>query len=130
MGAARTRAETECRRCATYCDRVIEPATCVAAGCAFLYVYDDPLSGRRFMGCLQGVFDAEIDVAMFSHAERTPAGYGAVKLARVPLRRCAFRVEQAHADGLEGCTNRRFFDAPDAAPDALRAFDLRDGLEP
>ena len=50
----------ECRRCATYCDRVIAPASCVAAGCTFLYTYDDPLSGRRYMGCLQKVFATEM----------------------------------------------------------------------
>ena len=36
----------ECRRCTAYCDRVIAPAACVAQECPFLYVYDEPLSGR------------------------------------------------------------------------------------
>ena len=85
----------ECRQCSTFCDRVIRPATCVAAGCPALYQYDDPLSGRRYMGCLHKVFATEIDVALFEAAERTRAGYGAVKLAGAPLRRCAFQVEQA-----------------------------------
>ena len=120
----------ECRECATFCERVIRPATCVAAECAFLYQYDDPLAGKRYLGCLQKVFDAEIDVEMFQEAERSRAGYGAVTLARAPLRRGAFEVEQAYDRRPEGrgCVNRRFFDAPDAGPDALRAFDLRDGL--
>ena len=47
------------------------------------------------MGCLHKVFATEIDVAMFEEAERTRAGFGAVKLAGAPLRRCDFRVEQA-----------------------------------
>jgi hypothetical protein len=71
----------ECRECSTFCDRVIRPATCVAAGCAFLYQYDDPLSQTRYLGCLQKVFEAEIDVEMFDAAERTRAGYGAVTLS-------------------------------------------------
>ena len=75
----------ECRRCSTFCDRVIRPATCVAAGCPSLYQYDDPLSGRRFMGCLHKVFATEIDVAMFEEAERTRAGFGAVRLSGAPL---------------------------------------------
>ncbi len=129
---ARTTESNECRRCSTFCDRVISPATCVAANCAFLYQYDDPLSGRRYMGCVQKIFEAEIDVELFAAAERTRAGFGAVKLSRAPLRRCAFEVERAYAavepDSGDRCVNRRFFDAPDTGPDALRAFDLRAGL--
>ncbi len=121
----------ECRQCSTFCDRVIQPSSCVAAGCAFLYQYDDPLSGIRYMGCLQKVFASEIDVEMFEAAERTRTGYGAVKITGQPLRRCGFEVERAYAGtAAEGsrCVNRRFFDAPDGGPDGLRAFDLRDGL--
>jgi hypothetical protein len=120
----------ECRQCSTVCDRVIRPATCVAAACPALYQYDDPLTGRRFMGCVHKVFATEIDVALFEEAERTRAGYGAVKLAGAPLRRCAFEVERAFdwGDVSDRCVNRRFFDAPDAGSDAIRAFDLRDRL--
>jgi hypothetical protein len=121
---------TECRQCSTVCDRVIAPATCVAAACPALYQYDDPLSGRRYMGCLHKVFATEIDVALFEEAERTRSGYGAVKLARSPLRRCAFHVERAFDWGelTARCVNRRFFDWPDTGGDAIRAFDLRDRL--
>jgi hypothetical protein len=125
----RRAAANECRRCSRYCDRVIAPATCVASGCPNLYSYDDPLSGRRFMGCLQGVFATEIDVELFAEAERTRPGFGTVRLAREPLARCGFSVEHAY-EGPGGddfrCVNRRFFDWPDSAADAIRAFDLRD----
>jgi hypothetical protein len=128
MGRTVRRVEaTECRRCATFCDKVIAPATCVAAACPSLYAYDDPLTGRRYMGCVEKVFATEIDVALFEEAERTRNGFGTVKLAREPLRRCAFEVERAFRRDAE-CVNRRFADYPDTAPDALRAFDLRDGL--
>ena len=122
---------TECRQCSTFCDRVIRPASCVAAGCPALYQYDDQLSGRRFMGCLHKVFATEIDVELFRAAERTRAGFGAVKLAGAPLRRCEFEVEQAFdwREWNDTCVNRRFFDWPDAGSDAIRAFDLRDGLQ-
>ncbi len=85
----------ECRQCSTFCDRVIRPSSCVAAACPSLYQYDDPFSGRRFMGCLHKVFATEIDVAMFEAAERTRAGFGAVKLAGPPRAGCDFGVEQA-----------------------------------
>ena len=119
----------ECRQCGTYCDRVIRPSSCVAAGCPALYHYDDELTGRRYMGCLHKVFSVEIDVELFKEAERTRLGFGAVKLAGPPLRRCEFAVERAFPDRHESqCVNIRFFDLPDAAPDAVRAFDLRDRL--
>jgi hypothetical protein len=118
----------ECRRCSTFCDRVIAPATCVADDCPNLYAYDDPLTGRRYMGCVQQVFATEIDVELFREAEKTRAGFGTVRLANAPLRRCRFTVEQAYeGQGLEAyrCVNKRFFDWPDEARDAVRAFDLR-----
>jgi hypothetical protein len=118
----------ECRRCTTFCDRVIAPSACVAQDCPFLYSYDDPLSGRRFMGCMQKVFATEIDVELFREAERTRSGFGTVRLAGYPLARCAFEVEQAREGTESPCVNRRFFDWPDAGRDAIRAFDLRDGL--
>ena len=124
--ARRTKAN-ECRQCSTFCDRVIKPSTCVASNCPALYQYDDPLSGRRYMGCLHKVFATEIDVELFEEAERTRAGYGAVTLAAAPLRRCSFEVEQAfdHRGWNDTCVNRRFFDWPDTGRDAVRAFDLR-----
>jgi hypothetical protein len=123
---ARRTEGTECRQCSAFCDRVIRPASCVSAGCPYLYAYDDPLLDRRFMGCMQKVFAVEIDVELFQEAERTRAGFGAVKLARAPLPRCEFGVEQAFGGAERECSNRRFFDAPDDGADAVRAFDLRD----
>jgi hypothetical protein len=122
----------ECRRCSTFCDRVIAPAACVAQECPFLYSYDEPLSGRRFMGCMHKVFATEIDVELFRAAERTRVGFGTVRMANAPLRRCRFTVEQAYdGRGLEAyrCVNKRFYDWPDEAPGAIRAFDLRDRCE-
>jgi hypothetical protein len=81
------------------------------------------------MGCVQQVFATEIDVEMFREAERTRAGFGTVRLANAPLRRCRFTVEHAYdGRGLAAfhCVNKRFFDWPDEAPDAVRAFDLRE----
>ena len=124
--ARRTKAN-ECRQCSTFCDRVIKPSSCVASNCPALYQYDEPLSGRRYMGCLHKVFATEIDVELFAEAEKSRAGFGVVKLAGEPRERCAFQIERAFNEGGD-CVNRRFFDWPDAAPGAVRAFDLRDRL--
>ena len=129
MGRIARRTEAcECRQCLTYCDRVIAPATCVAARCPSLSAYDDPLSGNRYMGCAHSVFASKIDVAMFEEAERGK-GYGTLKLAREPLARCAFGIEKAHERPEFHCRNRRFADFPETAPGAIRAFDLRQGLQ-
>ena len=80
------------------------------------------------MGCLQKVFDAEIDVEIFQHAERTRAGYGGVKAKREPLPMCPFSVERSYEGNGAAfdCVNPRFFDAADGEPGGYRAFDLRD----
>ena len=122
---------TECRQCATVCDRVIRPASCVAAACPALYQYDEPLTGRRFMGCLHKVFATEIDVELFrgggAHQARLRRGQAG------RARRCAAARSRssARSPGESRSTavvNRRFFDWPDAGSDAMRAFDLRDRL--
>ena len=129
MGRTARRTEAcECRQCLTYCDRVIAPASCVEARCPSLYAYDDPLTERRYMGCAHQVFATEIDVKLFQEAERGK-GYGSLKLAREPLARCAFTVEKAHERPEFHCRNRRFADFPESGPGAIRAFDLRHGLE-
>ena len=127
---ARRKEHSECRSCGAFCDRLIHPASCLRAGCPSLYAYDDEAAGRRYMGCLHKVFGVEIDVELFEAAERTRAGYGAIKITGTATRRCQFTVEQAYPGTGEGfeCVNRRFGDAPDAAPDAVRAFDPRDGI--
>src|SRR3954452_2094599 len=129
MGRTVRRADAaECRQCLTYCDRVIAPATCVAAACPSLYTYDDALSGNRYMGCAHKVFATEIDVALFEEAERG-RGYGALKLAREPLAQCAFSVAKAHERPQLRCRNRRFAAFPATGPDAITAFDLRPRLD-
>lgn len=119
----------ECRRCAAFCDKVVEPRGCIELGCKYLYSYEDALSGNRYMGCVRRVFRAEIDVDMFEVAENT-GGFGGLKMSGQPMPQCQFSVEPSFAgagDGFE-CVNPRFFDCSEAGPEGLRAFDLRDAL--
>ena len=119
----------ECRQCRGFCDKLIEPAGCIAVGCRFLYSYEDISTGSRFMGCMQKVFKGEIDLDMFLFAERA-GGYGGIKMNADPLPQCQFSVETAYEG--EGpafeCVNRRFFDCADDGPEGIRAFDLRNAL--
>lgn len=102
----------------------------MAAGCRFLYFYDDETTGSRFMGCLNKVFDAEIDVEVFGEAERTRLGFGGVKLTGRPLSVCRTTVERAydgHGEAFE-CINLSFFTPPVVDDGDAAAFDLRDSL--
>jgi hypothetical protein len=122
--AAPSTVASECRRCCSFCDRVVLPAAC--AGCPYLYAYDDEHTGRRYMGCLAKVFRVEIDVEVFAEAERTRHGYGGVKLTGAPQPQCAIAVERAYEGEGEPfeCVNPGFFDQPE--PEAT--FDLRDRI--
>jgi hypothetical protein len=139
--AARTSTETECRQCCSFCDRLVEPAGCLEAGCRYLYLYDDERTGARFMGCLNKVFKVEIDTELFRQAQRTRHGYGGVKMTGKPLPQCRVSVERAyHGVGQAfECVNPGFFDRPPNGSAVKEepahrsgwgepGFDLRDGL--
>jgi hypothetical protein len=119
----------ECRRCAAFCDKLVEPRGCIELGCRYLYSYEDRLTGNRYMGCVKKVFRAEIDVDMFELAENA-GGFGGLKMAGEPMPQCQFSVEPSFRGAGEEfeCTNRRFFDCSEAGPEGLRAFDLRNAL--
>lgn len=116
----------ECRRCRTFCDRLVEPRGCLELRCRYLYSYFDPLSGARYMGCMRKVFRAEIDVGHFEAAERG-GGYGGIKMTGDPLPQCQFRVEPAYEGGgpAHECVNPGFFDCEAGFGNQ---FDLRDAL--
>jgi hypothetical protein len=82
--------EVECRRCGVHCDKVVHPSACVERGCAFLYSYEE--FGHTYVGCMQKVFDVEIDLDLLRAAEAT-GEFGAVKATRKPLPICRAEVE-------------------------------------
>ncbi len=106
----------ECRQCCAFCDRVVHPAGCIESGCAYLYLFDEEETGRRYMGCMNKVFRAEIDVEAFESAQRTRHGFGGVKMTGLPLSQCRSSVERAY-DGYGDpfdCVNPEFFDLRDS----------------
>jgi hypothetical protein len=114
----------ECRQCRSFCDKMIEPRSCIELGCRFVYSHVDQISGNQYVGCMQGVYGAEVELS----AVQAPGGFGGVKMTGEPLPHCPFTVERAYEGSGEsyGCVNRRFFDASDEGAEGLRAFDLRD----
>ena len=103
---------------------MIEPRSCVEIGCRYVYSYVDRISGNQYVGCMQEVFGAVIELS----ALQQPGGFGGVKMTGDPLPHCPFTVEQAYEGSGESydCVNQRFFDCSDEGVEGLRAFDLRD----
>jgi hypothetical protein len=113
--------EVECRRCGVHCDKVVYPSSCIERSCPFVYAYEE--HGHTFMGCMQQVFTAEIDLDMIRAAERRREGFGAVRALRAPLPMCRSGVEPCFAHRLPevGCRNPEFNELPAEAP-TFRVF--------
>jgi len=108
--------ETECRRCRVHCDKVVYPGACVERACPFVYAYVE--FGRTYIGCMQKVFDVEIDLGLLSRAQGRRDGFGAVKARRQPLPMCRAEVVRCYAtrgDEL-GCLNPEFHELSHDAP--------------
>src|SRR5580698_160714 len=74
--------ETECRRCGVHCDKVVHPGACLTRACPFVYSYE--AWGSTYVGCMQKVYEVEIDLDMLRAAERRQAGFGAIRAVRNP----------------------------------------------
>jgi hypothetical protein len=121
--------EIECRRCGVHCDKVVYPAACAERGCPFLYSYEE--FGHTYVGCLQKVFDVEIDFDLLRAAEAS-GEFGAVKATKQPLPICRVEVESCYESRREdvGCLNPEFFELPLPEP-SFRVFArLRSNPEP
>jgi hypothetical protein len=113
--------EVECRRCGVHCDKVVYPGACVERGCPFLYLHQE--FGHTYMGCLQKVFDVEIDFDLLREAESRTGGFGAVRAKAPALPMCRVEVEScydARADE-RGCVNPEFHELPVGQP-SFRVF--------
>ena len=113
--------ELECRRCEVHCDRVVYPGACIARSCPFVYAYE--AWGHTYMGCLQKVFDVEIDVDLLGQLEGRREGFGAVKASRVPLPMCHSDISSCYLHRVDelGCRNPEFFELPLERP-SFRIF--------
>ena len=96
------------------CERVVEPAGCIEAGCPRLYSYER--EGHTWIGCLEGVYEVEIELEGLRRLQRTAAGFGGLRASREPLPICRSQVErtfehrvvgQLHQPGLPALGRRR-----------------------
>jgi hypothetical protein len=110
----RVQDEVECRRCEVHCEKVVRPGSCLARGCPFVYAYE--AWGRTYMGCMQKVFDVEIDLALLEQAESERGGFGAVRSRRAPLPMCDVEVVPCYGNREDelGCRNPEFHELPRA----------------
>ena len=113
--------EMECRRCEVHCDKVVYPGACLARACPFVYSYEG--WGHTYVGCMQKVYEVEIDVEMLRAAEARSAGFGAIRAQRRPLPMCKAEVEQTYESrtGELGCVNPEFSELPVGEP-TFRVF--------
>jgi hypothetical protein len=120
----RPRDETECRRCRVHCEKVVYPAACVERSCPFLYAYE--AWGHTYIGCMQKIYEVEIDVDLLREAEETRmrrGGFGAIAAKRRPLPMCRCEVDECYGsrgDSL-GCVNPEFRELPVGRP-TFRVF--------
>ena len=108
--------ETECRRCEVHCDKVVYPGACLERSCPFVYAYE--AFGHTYIGCMQKVYEVEIDLDLLREMERRRAGFGAIKAKRRPLPMCRAEVEQTYSARSEelGCVNPEFSELPVGRP--------------
>jgi hypothetical protein len=118
--------ETECRRCDVHCDKVVYPAACVEGACPFLYAFEE--HGRTYVGCMQKIYDVEIDLELLEEAQGARIGFGAVKAVRQPLPMCRAEVSSCYENRTDelGCVNPEFFELPQGQP-SFRVVARADG---
>ena len=120
--------ELECRRCGVHCDKVVYPGACLSRGCPFVYSYE--AWGHTYVGCMQKVYDVEIDMDMLRAAEARKPGFGAILRPapaapdvqgrdRADLRVAARRGAGLHQPGVRRAAGRRA-DVPNLRPDQER----------
>ncbi len=108
--------EMECRRCEVHCDKVVYPGACLERACPFVYSYD--AWGATYVGCMQKVYDVEIDLDMLKAAEESKPGFGAIRAMRRPLPMCKAEVENTYGSLAQTtqCVNPEFGELPVGEP--------------
>ena len=113
--------EVACRHCDVHCEKVVYPGACLRMACPFVYAYE--AWGHTYVGCMQKIYDVEIDLDLLRAAEVRSEGFGAVVARRAPLPMCHSEVASCYEQrGDEvGCRNPEFFEMPLAHP-SFRVF--------
>ena len=113
--------EMECHRCEVHCEKVVYPGACLERSCPFVYSYKG--WGHTYVGCMQKVYDVEIDLDLLEAAERRSLGFGAIRARRQPLPMCRAEIENTYVSRTDetGCVNPEFGELPVGEP-TFRVF--------
>ena len=108
--------ETECRRCSVHCDKVVYPSACLERSCPFVYAYQE--WGRTYIGCMQKVYDVEIDLELLNRPRVARAGSGPCRARRQPLPMCKAEVARCYENREDelGCLNPEFYELSRGRP--------------
>src|SRR5262249_31639424 len=103
------------------CDKVVYPGACLEKSCPFVYSYE--AWGHTYVGCMQKVFEVEIDLDMLRAAERRSAGFGAIPAVHEPLPVCKTQGGKTSSPRSDdtGCINPEFGELPVGEP-TFRVF--------
>ena len=74
------------------CERVVYPAHCVEIACPRLYAHED--AGVTWIGCIDKVFSAEVDLARLIEQQAANPGFGALRAED----RKSTRLNSSHTD--------------------------------
>ncbi len=113
--------EVECRRCEVHCEKIVYPGACIERSCPFVYAYE--AWGHSYVGCMQKVYTAEIDLDLLRAAEARQDGFGGIRTTRAPLPMCKVEVAECYESRAEalGCRNPEFHEIPLERP-SFRVF--------
>ena len=97
------------------------PAACLERECPFVYAYEE--FGHTYIGCMQKVYDVEIDLDLLQAATARRDGFGAIRARRRPLPMCRTTVDPCYAHRADelGCLNPEFHELPEGRP-TFRVF--------
>ena len=104
--------EVACRHCDVHCEKVVYPGACLRMACPFVYAYE--AWGHTYVGCMQKIYDVEIDLELLEQAESGRGGFGAVRARRAPLPMCEVEVVETYSSREDeiGCRNPEFHELP------------------
>ena len=104
--------EVACRHCDVHCEKVVYPGACLRMACPFVYAYE--AWGHTYVGCMQKIYDVEIDLDLLEQAESGRGGFGAVRARRAPLPMCEVEVvgTYPHREDDLGCRIPEFHELP------------------
>jgi hypothetical protein len=95
-----------------HCAKVVYPGACLEQSCPFVYAYE--AFGHTYIGCLQAVYDVELDLDLVRELEHRRDGFGAVVARRPPLPMCRVEISSCYEQRADevGCRNPEFFELP------------------